>query len=134
VSTQKARSYEKKIAARLRLVRGDMPQAAFAARLGMSQTAWHRYETGKNEMSYDQLCRLCIEFGVSLDWLFGLGEGALPSSAPAGRDTAACRECGRLRRLVEKQASALADCASALARKVSGVGLPAKRGAGDEKK
>lgn len=118
----------KKIAARLRAVRGEMPQASFAARIGLSQTAWHRYETGKNEMSYAQLHRLCVEFGVSLDWLFGLGgDGAKPpAAAPARRGSGPCRECARLWALVDKQSAALAECASALARNfAAGGGAPA---------
>lgn len=57
---------------RLKTARGDETQASFAKRLGISQVAYSRYESGQREPSLDCLYQIGLLTGVSADWLLGL--------------------------------------------------------------
>ena len=59
---------------RLKTARGDETQASFAKRLGISQVAYSRYESGQREPSLDCLYQIGLLTGVSADWLLGLTE------------------------------------------------------------
>lgn len=62
---------------RLRQLREDhdKTQAEIAEYLGINQTVYSRYETGKNDMKPFQLIALCEYYKVSADYILGLPEG-----------------------------------------------------------
>ena len=66
---------------RLRQLREDhdKTQAEIASYLGIKQTVYSRYETGKNDMKPFQIIALCEYYHVSADYILGL-----PSGLPYG--------------------------------------------------
>lgn len=52
----------------------DKTQAEIAAILGTSQTMYARYERGANELPIHHLITLCHYYGVSADYILGIGE------------------------------------------------------------
>ena len=62
---------------RLRQLREDhdKTQADIAEYLGINQTVYSRYETGKNDMKPFQIIALCDYYKVSADYVLGLPEG-----------------------------------------------------------
>lgn len=64
------------LAQRLRLLRGEVPQAEFAAKVGIHKSSWGRYERGVGEPTATDLARLCGVCGVNPLWLL-CGEGAM---------------------------------------------------------
>lgn len=65
-------------AQRLKIVRGDLSQAAFAKRLGVHQNTLGRYERGVTEPDTGFARAICTIFGVEPRWLL-LGEGVMRS-------------------------------------------------------
>lgn len=53
----------------------DKTQAEIAAYLGINQTVYSRYETGKNDMKPHQIIALCNYYKVSADYVLGLPDG-----------------------------------------------------------
>ncbi|MBE5779739.1 MAG: helix-turn-helix transcriptional regulator [Clostridiales bacterium] len=51
----------------------DLSQKDIAAMLGTTQQVYSRYEKGINEMPIHHLRRLCQYYGVSADYVLGLG-------------------------------------------------------------
>ena len=49
----------------------DLTQREVAQRLGMSQTGYSKYETGKNDIPTDILNKLADFYGTSVDYLLG---------------------------------------------------------------
>ena len=71
------------LAQRLRLLRGEMPQAEFAVKVGIHKSSWGRYERGIGEPTGSDLARLCSICAVSPLWLL-CGEGDMrPASSAA---------------------------------------------------
>ena len=64
----------KKIVLRLKELRGDESQTKFAAKLGLPQQTYYRYESGKSEPPLSLLKDVSLKFGVSANWLLGLPE------------------------------------------------------------
>ena len=62
---------------RLRQLREDhdKTQEQIAAYLGINQTVYSRYETGKNDMKPHQIIALCDYYQVSADYVLGLPNG-----------------------------------------------------------
>lgn len=62
---------------RLRQLREDhdKTQREIAEFLGINQTVYSRYETGKNDMKPFQIIALCDYYGVSADYVLGLPNG-----------------------------------------------------------
>ena len=62
---------------RLRQLREDhdKTQTEIAEYLGINQTVYSRYETGKNDMKPFQIVALCEYYKVSADYVLGLPEG-----------------------------------------------------------
>lgn len=62
---------------RLRQLREDhdLTQAQIADFLGINQTVYSRYETGKNDMKPFQIIALCDYYKVSADYVLGLPNG-----------------------------------------------------------
>ena len=57
----------------------DKTQAEIASYLGINQTVYSRYETGKNDMKPFQIIALCEYYKVSADYVLGL-----PANLPYG--------------------------------------------------
>ena len=53
----------------------DKTQTEIAEYLGINQTVYSRYETGKNDMKPLHLIALCNYYGVSADYVLGLPKG-----------------------------------------------------------
>jgi transcriptional regulator with XRE-family HTH domain len=53
----------------------DKTQKEIADLLGIEQTVYSRYETGRNEMKIFHLISLCEYYGVSADYILGLPKG-----------------------------------------------------------
>lgn len=52
-----------------------LSQAEMAEKLGMHQTAWGRFETGKvPDPRTSTIIHICKTFDISADWLLGLAE------------------------------------------------------------
>lgn len=69
---------EKKTNLRLLALRGDMNQAEFAAKLGISQRVYSNYENGQELKSalIRTICRVC---GCSAEWLLGFDDDSVRS-------------------------------------------------------
>lgn len=52
----------------------DKTQREIAEYLGIKQTVYSRYETGKNDMKPNQIIALCKYYNVSADYILGLPE------------------------------------------------------------
>ena len=50
----------------------DKTQEEIANYLGIKQTVYSRYETGRSQMSIKMLIRLCEYYKVSADYILGL--------------------------------------------------------------
>lgn len=50
----------------------DLSQEDIANFLGIKQTVYSRYETGKNDMKIEFLLKLAKFYGVSADYILGL--------------------------------------------------------------
>lgn len=50
----------------------DLSQEQIANYLGIKQTVYSRYETGKNDMKIEYLIKLAKYYGVSADYIIGL--------------------------------------------------------------
>ena len=57
----------------------DKTQKEIAEYLGINQTVYSRYETGKNDMKPNQIIALCDYYKVSADYVLGL-----PQNRPYG--------------------------------------------------
>lgn len=53
----------------------DKTQVEIAEYLGINQTVYSRYETGKNDMKPNHIIALCKYYNVSADYVFGLPDG-----------------------------------------------------------
>lgn len=62
---------------RLRQLREDhdKTQTEIAEYLGINQTVYSRYETGKKDMKPSQIIALCEYYKVSADYVLGLPQG-----------------------------------------------------------
>jgi transcriptional regulator with XRE-family HTH domain len=77
VDTNVANKGEKSTGAfRVRFIklRGNLSQAKFAKKVGLSRPAIGHYESGKRVPDINTLINIAVEFGVSTDWLLGLSE------------------------------------------------------------
>ena len=59
-------------AARLRLIRGDLTQTAFAKKMGFPQNTYHRYEKGERVPDIKALAKISKSLNISADELIGL--------------------------------------------------------------
>lgn len=68
----------------LRLSLG-LSQAEMAARMGIHQTAWGRFETGKvKDPQASTITQVCRTFNISADWLLGLSSKGGPVGPERG--------------------------------------------------
>jgi transcriptional regulator with XRE-family HTH domain len=76
---------------RLKELRGNETQAAFASKLNLRQATYSRYESGEREPDLELLCQIAKTCGVSADWLLGLTDtrtGAGPVVTATGGSAA----------------------------------------------
>ncbi|GGD48316.1 hypothetical protein GCM10011514_10440 [Emticicia aquatilis] len=59
---------------RLKELRGDLTQAAFAEKFGVVAVTISQIEKGKQNPSWDLALRICEEYNCSMDWLQGRSE------------------------------------------------------------
>lgn len=71
----------KDIGGRLRELRGEILQKDFAKWLGMPQSQYNRYETGKNKPPLRILEKVATKKKISIDWIL-TGEKETPISKP----------------------------------------------------
>ena len=71
----------KNLSERLRELRGNESQEAFAKRIGTKQTSYSSWERGEKDPSASAIVLIASRLGVSSDWLLGLSDatGALAS-------------------------------------------------------
>jgi transcriptional regulator with XRE-family HTH domain len=68
---------------RLKSLRGDATQTAFARRIGVAQNSYSRYESGERVPDIKVLAQIARTLGVSADWLLGIGGSATAPPADA---------------------------------------------------
>jgi len=78
-------------AARLRLIRGDMTQTAFAKKLGFPQNTYHRYEKDERVPDIKALAKISKSLHISADELLGLHT---LKHAPANNNALSSKTCG----------------------------------------
>lgn len=66
---------------RLSELRGDMSQAEFAEKLGLSQQNYWKYENEKQGMRSDLIEKVCLMFGCSAEWLLCIDDNGGPDDA-----------------------------------------------------
>lgn len=70
---------------RLKELRGELTQAAFAEKFGVVAVTISQIEKGKQNPSWDLALRICEEFNCSMDWLQGRSEArTIQAFAPDG--------------------------------------------------
>ncbi len=74
------------LSSRLKDLRGNTPQATFAAQIGAKQTTYSSWERGKKEPPLGVLVEISRQFGVTTDWLLGL-----PDKVKSSGDTDALK-------------------------------------------
>lgn len=72
---------------RLKMLRGDIPQADFAKVYGLSKNTLWGYENGTSIPKISFLKRLAEDFGVTTDWLL-FGDKGAPKPALTARESA----------------------------------------------
>lgn len=70
---------------RIKEVRGRVPRAEFAEKLGIHPQTLYMYEKGKRVVDVDLIQKICENFNVSVEWLIFGGDGL----QGAGRETPA---------------------------------------------
>lgn len=74
---------EDNIGARIRIIRGNVPQDEFAKRHGVNRNTLGRYEKGTNDPNASFLASLIDAYGVDANWLLlGVGEPPTPELTP----------------------------------------------------
>jgi DNA-binding XRE family transcriptional regulator len=96
-------------AARLKRLRGELPQAQIAKEFGVSQQTWNTWEKGRYEPSLTKLMSICSRFKVSADWLLGIGGEGGPLSASESRAECSCGQEGKGRALAPPLRTLLSD-------------------------
>jgi len=74
--------YKEQFSARLKAARErtGFSQRDIAREINISQPSLALYETGKREPDIETLGKLAEYYGISIDWLFGLGtQGSRPN-------------------------------------------------------
>lgn len=103
-------SCETRLPEALKQIRGSLSQAKFSAQIGLKQTTYSAWETGKKEPSLSVLAGIAKHFGVTTDWLLGLSDSrgvsitATDHSVAANNSTVQTpQECATLLRIIESQ-------------------------------
>lgn len=95
---------------RLRELRGPLSQGNFAQSIGIKQTTYSAWETGRSEPPIDMICAISAKFMVTSDWLLGLDGQPPQTTADTPRPTAGanCNTC-KYKRLAEALKAVQAD-------------------------
>lgn len=64
---------------KLRTLRGSQSKQEFCQKLGISYSAYSRYESGERSPDWDSIIKICTIINVSADWLLGLRDDQIPS-------------------------------------------------------
>lgn len=78
--------YETRLGERLKQIRGSVSQVDFSAQIGLKQTTYSGYETGKKEPPLGVLAGIARKFGVTTDWLLGLSDSMGSGVSVQNRD------------------------------------------------
>lgn len=109
-------------------------QAEFADRIGVHLNSLSSWVRGERYPSFEAVHRICTEYCVSADWLFGLSDVKMPSSmdSPSGP---ACPDCRRRDKQIDELFSQLRVLRSELQKKAGASDSQnPKVGAGVKKK
>ena len=101
---------ENNIGMRLKDLRGERSQRAFADMIGCSQTSYSGWEVQGKEPGANAIRLICLSCGVSADWLLGIGSekakvlvnGPVSNSITASPNSQVV-ESTRLLDIIEKQ-------------------------------
>ena len=74
----RSKKVEKNFSDRLKELRGDLSQDAFALKIGTKQTTLSNWERGFREPNFSGLILISTSCGVSADWLLGLSDERSP--------------------------------------------------------
>lgn len=91
---------------RLKLVRGRLSQADFAALLGIPQVTLGNYERNRNEPRFELIRKICLHFGINAEWLL-FGSGSMHPGGEEKKDGAQTRDVNEERRLADAERRAL---------------------------
>jgi transcriptional regulator with XRE-family HTH domain len=114
----------KKVSDRIKELRGNLTQTQAAAKLGLTQQAWAKYESGASDPNSKTIKQLCLVFGTTSDWLLGLSDEAVAAEPASARVAELEAENARLRGEVQGLRFAL----DAVSKGVSRVQASASRG------
>ena len=96
---------------RVKSLRGTTSQVVFASKIGVSQNSYSRYESGERIPGIDVLAQIARTFGVSADWLLGIGTHAETSAGnipPRGSCVSEGVDCADLKdATISKQAESI---------------------------
>ena len=104
--------HETRLPERLKMLRGEVSQQKLSAVLGVKQTTFSTWETGRNEPPLPALVAIARHFSVTTDWLLGLDDSrpavslsATDHSVAANNSTVAAgaEEVSRLLSIIESQ-------------------------------
>ena len=112
---------ETHLAEGLKQIRGSTSQAKFALQIGVKQTTYSSWETGRKEPSLSTLAGIAKHFNVSVDWLLGLDDNrgmvrvtATDHSVAANNSTVSdSAEVSRLLGIIESQQKVIQKLAGA---------------------
>ena len=74
---------KKILSVKLRQLRGEESQAAFAEKIGVKQVTYSTWERGSSEPSASAVAAIALACGVSTDWLLGIATAAPPEDKVA---------------------------------------------------
>lgn len=74
---------KKILSVKLRQLRGEESQAAFAEKIGVKQVTYSTWERGSSEPSASAVAAIALACGVSTDWLLGISTAAPPADKVA---------------------------------------------------
>lgn len=72
---------------RMKILRGDLTQTAFAKKLGLPQNTYHRYEKGERVPDIKALIKIAKSLQMSADDLLGLNDADYKENGKRGKLT-----------------------------------------------
>ena len=90
---------------RLRKLRGNLSQAAFAKSCGITQQSYTRYESGQNIPGTTALSKIAQHANVSIQWLLTGAEESKPKPPPAQPAPLPSNKCVECATLIQTNAS-----------------------------
>lgn len=71
---------ENNFSSRLKLLRGDLSQNRFAAKMGVRQNTYNRWESGLKEPTMSNIIQIVTSCGITSDWLLGFSDNPHPAT------------------------------------------------------